>query len=554
MDETRPDMMPAPASPSRNRLAAAVAWFLEPQRRMSVGLLTTLVLAAGFAWRLLRYGLGFPLWGDESFVAVSFITRDYAGMIKPLEYGQIVSLGYMWATLAVTQLLGYSEWALHLIACLSGLIALTLFWQFARRNLTPTACLLALGFFATAFYVVRHTAEVKPYASDLMFSIMMTALAWRMIQHPRSRATAIGLILLGGIGVWCSYPFVFIAGGAAIALAVKLVQTRFKPTSLLVTTALFCFVLAGSFLAMYVIYAKPHADYASRLVEIELWGQTWPPLSQPWLLPVWFVRIHLGYLFAFPQGGKAPYSIVTFTCFVAGAIHIWRTRRLLAVLLTSPFLLNILAACFHAYPYGGVQRIAQHLAPAICLLAGQGLLVMLRMVFKSHGHVRFVAAVFAIFSVLFGAAGMITDLVHPYSTPDSKRSHEAVRELADASGHADTWVIFNAREQVQHAPWLGDWRGVGGVFVFDVMRFAPGTLQWSPPPDEVSFPPGGGDLWLLIYWVEHPKVPEFPQDQLDSYLSTMAERLGQPEDPLRFQVKGSGEKQEIIYAYRFRKP
>src|SRR5207253_5574686 len=50
-----------------------------------------------------------------------------------------------------------------------------------------------------------------------------------------------------------------------------------------------------------------------------------------------------------------------------------RMRRwdLLALLLV-PFGLTLAAAALHRYPYGGSARVAQHLVPAICLLAGSG--------------------------------------------------------------------------------------------------------------------------------------------------------------------------------------
>ena len=46
----------------------------------------------GVGLRLVRYGCNFPLWGDESFVAVNFIARGYRALLDPLDYGQICAL------------------------------------------------------------------------------------------------------------------------------------------------------------------------------------------------------------------------------------------------------------------------------------------------------------------------------------------------------------------------------------------------------------------------------------------------------------------------------
>ena len=42
-------------------------------------------------------------------------------------------------------------------------------------------------------------------------------------------------------------------------------------------------------------------------------------------------------------------------------------------MLAAPLLPAFVAAALHRYPYGTSARISLYLAPAICLLAGQGL-------------------------------------------------------------------------------------------------------------------------------------------------------------------------------------
>ena len=60
----------------------------------------------GLAWRVARYAACPPLWGDEAFIAVSLLTRDFAGLLRPLEYYQIAPVGFLWAELAVVRALG----------------------------------------------------------------------------------------------------------------------------------------------------------------------------------------------------------------------------------------------------------------------------------------------------------------------------------------------------------------------------------------------------------------------------------------------------------------
>src|SRR5512144_2632457 len=99
----------------------------------SIAGLTALVIVVGIVWRVGRYALNFPIWGDEASVAASLFTRDFAGMIKPpLALNQIAPLGYMWLELALVKALGMSEWVLRLPAFVCGLAAFLLFWRLAR--------------------------------------------------------------------------------------------------------------------------------------------------------------------------------------------------------------------------------------------------------------------------------------------------------------------------------------------------------------------------------------------------------------------------------------
>lgn len=516
-----------------------------------------LLLAAvglGSCWRIVRYALGFPFWGDEAFLAVSLITRDFAGMIRPLEWGQIAPLGFMWAQLAIARGLGLSEWALRLLPTLASLSALLLLARFALDNLPRRAALLATAILASSYYVVRHGAEFKPYETDLLVSLVLTVLGWRVLRKPRSATDWASLILAGGLAPWLSYPSVFVAGGAGLTLSWALWKQWTRggtPAAFVVGWALYGLVLCGSFVAMYLIYARPHAEFAARLVEIDMWSQAFPPLTEPWKLPYWILAIHTGLMLAFPHGGPAPASIGTLVLVIAGAAALAaRSRRAhagigvarvdrgssatvcdgcatpaaLTLLLLAPLPLAFAAAALKAYPYGGSARTMLYMAPAFGLLAGMGLWsLMVRWVPGFLRRHALHGALIALACLAMG--GMIADIARPYQSPESRRGKAIVVDLAARSRPGDRWVIFNAVEPVDYAPWLGDWRGTGGQFVFDVLRLAPCPVAWAPRPQDVQAPPGG-TVWLLAY--RGVRV-EFPEEQFAAYLDVLRRRLGPAE-------------------------
>ena len=542
-------------------------------RALTIARVTLVMVLIGLAWRTLRYALGFPIWGDEAFVAVNFMVRDYRGMIEPLVYGQIAPLAFMWVELAARQALGVSEWALRVLPFASGLVALVLYWRFARRTVPRSAALLAIGIFAASIYIVRHSAEVKPYATDLLVSLGLTMLAWSVWQRPGAVVRWVALVVLAGAAPWCSYPSLFVGGSVGVLLtwlAIRAVGGRSGaksatgerrnstsaaggrrytavPAGVVVGWLIYGLVFCGSAAAMYFLYAKPHADAAARVKEIPMWTLAFPPFDGVWKFLVWLVGIHTSEMFAYPHGAKPPGSIATFILAIIGAVRLWRTQRPLLLLLLGPLPLTFIAAAMHAYPYGGSARTSLYMAPAICLLAGLGLFATLQRFLRGQ-KLRDALLIASAALAVFAVGGMVSDVWRPYYSLASLNSREAVREVARRTGASDRWVIFNADREVPYAPYLGAWRGVGGQFVFDAVRFAPVPVVWAPPPESLT-PVAGGRVWLLAYWAGGGKVT-FPEEQFAAYLATATERLGEPQHD-SLPVKKDGKKVERLEVYRF---
>src|SRR5258708_28757739 len=117
------------------------------------------------------------------------------------------------------------------------------------------------------------------------------------------------------------------------------------------------------------------------------WGDWFPPVLRPWELPWWLVKVHTGNMMAYPYGGNHFGSVATALLVLVGTRVLWRRDRALLGLLLSPIGPAFVAAAMHRYPYGTSARISLYLAPAICLLAGQGLAAIL-LVFLPYKHAR----------------------------------------------------------------------------------------------------------------------------------------------------------------------
>jgi hypothetical protein len=247
----------------------------------------------------------------------------------------------------------------------------------------------------------------------------------------------------------------------------------------------------------------------------------------------------------------------------------WRRDRHLFVLLLAPFLLTFIAAAMRKYPYGGSARVAQYVAPAVCLLAGLGVSGTIRCLlcildklgatsvvrfFLRGPNLRLALAGCAIALSIIPIGTMVLHTLRPYKSLAVRKGQDAVRAVAGQTAPGDRWIIFNANRPVPYAPFLGDWRGVGGQFVFDALRFCPASVRpviWSPPPESVE-PKPGGRTWLLAYYAQRDKV-EFDDAQLAAYVATFSVRLGQAtEETLPIEEKPS--KYEALKVYRFDPP
>ncbi len=193
---------------------------------LTIARATTLTLILGLAWRTLRYLLAFPLWGDEAFVGVTMLERDFAGLSRPPEFYQIVPPGFLWVEWIIVRLLGTGEWALRLVPYLAGFGSLLLFRRFCRGVASRRTTMLAVAVLAASFYPVRHAAEVKPYAIDLLVSLVLTTLAWGVYRRPTSIRRWLAMIAAAVVGVWFAYPAAFTAGAVVVLLGVSVIRER----------------------------------------------------------------------------------------------------------------------------------------------------------------------------------------------------------------------------------------------------------------------------------------------------------------------------------------
>lgn len=380
----------------------------------------------GLILRVTRYAQNLPLWSDECFLAVNFIQRGFLELLQPLDNGQICPPLFLWIERAAVMTLGFSESALRLFPLICGLAGVFVFERLARLTLRGAPMLLAVGIFAVSVHPIRHAAEAKPYASDLLVSLLLTtaAAAW-LRERDRSRWLWVLLALLPA-GLALSNPAALVAGGLVIGLAWPVWKSGRWADRL----ALACCagMIGGLFLTLHVGFGGIQSAGAIGGLR-RYWGPDFPPLGDPLKFPGWFLAACSGSMFAHPGGGDHGASAATLLAVVLGAwVLIRRGGGALVACLLAPLGLNLVAAALQRYPFGGEARLAQYAAPAICLLAGAGVAALLDLIRSDRRRRRATAALLAAL-VVCGVVPQIVSWRTPYRMVHDQEAREFARRF-----------------------------------------------------------------------------------------------------------------------------
>jgi hypothetical protein len=446
-----------------------------------------LALGVGILWRVGRYLAQFPVWGDEAFILLNLLDLDYLGLAEGLNYAQVAPLLFLWTHEAALNLLGPSELAIRLAPLLAGIGGLLLYWRLCRHSLAPLQALPAVTLLAVSYFPVRHSCEVKPYAFDLFWSVVLYWAASHALRRPCRPGWLLTLALLAPLALVSSYPAVFVAGTISLVLLPASWQGG-RTTRLLYL--LYVALVAISFLGHYELVARKQAspEEAHQVHDFmrNYWRDSFPPEAiRHW--PAWLFEVHTGNMLAYPAGGKNGASAVSFVLLLVGAADLLRQRRhALLGLCLLPFGLTFLAAVLGRYPYGGSARVAQHLAAPICLLMGVGAAAVLGCLRSPAQQSRWGFALTVLLSAV-GVGGLVFDWVRPYKTLHDWEARRLAHEFAALLQPSDTILVCNNPNDVT----------AGMKWYLRNDKHALHWLDRGPQPDAHV-----RQLWLLFFDVQ----------------------------------------------------
>lgn len=317
------------------------------------------------------------LWLDE--VALALPLRDlgfWQLLTQPLPHEQAAPKGFLLLEKAAITVFGSHDHVLRALPWLMSLAGVFAFAALARALLPAVAALIAVMLFATAAPLVYFSAVVKPYAVDVAVTVLLLALAWRLMQRPLPVRTFAGLTVAGALSLFLSYPALLVLGAVTLPVALSL---RSSPEGRASAGAavLLCVAWGAAALAA-VALARAAADPDSRAYLEAFWAAGFPPDTwQHWQATAWpWPRL------AALVGGRNQASLgypwpQAYLAFAGlGFLAVWRRHWRAGWLLTAPLLAALAAAGLREYPLGG--RVSLFLLPIAILAIAAGIDVLAR--------------------------------------------------------------------------------------------------------------------------------------------------------------------------------
>ncbi len=380
-------------------------------------------LCLGVFVPVVRYLLCFPLWNDETSLVENFISRDPWGLLAPLANQQVAPILFMWTEIAIANVAGFSEYSLRFFPFVCGTVGLFVFYYVARHYLKGLPLVMSVALISVSYFPIRHSAEVKPYAVDLLITALLLYVVTAYWKSGQIK-WLVGLIVLTPLALGYSFPSVFVLGGISLSLLMPVFVRGSRNERLAYVVFNLC--LVSTFLLLH--FATTGDSYNVQFEQIMgwYWVEGYLPVEQPWMIPFWFLKVCASHCFEYPLGGDNGSGTVSFIGLVLGVtIFLRRCDRRVVTLGAGIIFLALIASGLKRYPFGAHARLMQYLGPLACLFIGPGFVAMLEFFRQKRVQQRAIVLTLGILAAI-PVTVVIQDIVRPYK----RIRYQQHRELA----------------------------------------------------------------------------------------------------------------------------
>jgi len=342
------------------------------------------VVAVGCALRVREYVANRSLGVDEALLALNLIEKSPRELLGGLAFEQAAPLAFLQVQKAAIAFLGPSEYALRLLPLIASLLAVVLFYRVAQRVLRPGAATLAVAVFAFLDPLVLYSATTKQYAFDVAAAVLILAIATLVDERRLSETELIAIGALGATVLWFSHAAVFGLAALSALLLVRALTVRTRRLTAAVSAVIAVWV--ASFAAHFLL---SRAGIGSIVRAFERGGgEAFEPAGDgsDWLAET---LDRARYLVGLEETSSGQAAIGSFdpalnrglTLLVVGVgvlgfVSVVRRNRALALMLSLPPMLAVLASALGEYPLVG--RTILFALPSVAICVGEGAACLFR--------------------------------------------------------------------------------------------------------------------------------------------------------------------------------
>ena len=364
----------------------------------------------GIAIRLAQW-LGNPsLWFDELQLIQNLTELGLVELLtRALAYGQVAPVGFLLLTKIVVLLLGEGEFAFRVVPFAATVTALVLFWRLTRNLLGPTGAFVGTAAFALNPFLISLGSVVKPYATDVLATVLLLAALQRLWDPTVSTRSKVLVGAGAGVLGLLSIPSAIVTAAAIAALVYQARATGSLRSRSARVTALAPVFLWGVLAGAAALWARALLDAEMQEFMTAFWnsrGAFAPPFSEypTWVFDRWRGSLLPGFFFRSYYGDPggietwvSPFMVpATFLgALLVSSVALARARGLawtIAVLL--PVFLALFLSRFEVYPLR--PRTSAFLLPLVVILCAATTDLLSRVLARSRPWPRAAVAFLAL--------------------------------------------------------------------------------------------------------------------------------------------------------------
>ncbi len=294
---------------------------------------------------------------DEGLLIINFHEKNYWQMFLPLEHLQAAPPFFLILSKFMYQTFGINEVMLRFLPYIAGNFALIMFYFLSKKIFkTYLSVSTALLMFAINPQIISMSAYLKPYISDVMFSIITLLVAFNIDLEKITKKQVCILGLSAALGIWCSYTMLFVLVGLSFVYMCKIFSSsdqKLKQLFKIYITPLVISFLVYFTVNLFWVYINPQ------------FHNFWSSNYSFSIKSIADYKALMAFLFQY-----CDLRILT-SLFILGAFVWFKECRFKFFLLISPIAICLLASYLNIYPFA--QRLVLFIVPIMILFAAKSL-------------------------------------------------------------------------------------------------------------------------------------------------------------------------------------